>query len=249
MTVSPERADLDGHSIVFAAKDFLHLRNNYPQLTAPAILKAALALLVVSHTNHTHALFLNLEANRSGFPFIPDSYSSLGSFDATDVAGPTFTGVLNLIEFLPNETVLDYLSRVQETQIDMTQHACAPWHEVFRHLDCSAGEIIPTVAESLIFNWMPGLGAAALGKNPYSCIEVSQTHIRTKLGMLASAGLGGPGGSQIVLFIQGALSNMSTEAVSRAAEDIKRISLWLAAESSWQKPVRQYTDVLQYAKP
>lgn len=57
--------------VVFAAASFISLQKQYPMLT-PVILKAALALMVILHT-HTHALFLNPEAQRARFSFIGEN--------------------------------------------------------------------------------------------------------------------------------------------------------------------------------
>ncbi|KAJ5121351.1 uncharacterized protein N7515_009312 [Penicillium bovifimosum] len=240
LVVSAERAMMDGHVITFAAPSFIRLQRKHPKLTTPIVLKAALALMVILHTNHTHALFLNLEAGRSKFPFVHKTYPFIDAPDAADVAGPTFGGVLNLIAYQPTETVLEYLIRVQEEQRNLTEHAQVPWHDLSQQVGCSMEELLPAVANSLIFNWMPGLGPAILGENPYQNMAVTQTHIRTRLGMLASAGAGGVDGSQIVIFLQGALANMSSMWVERAAEEMKQIALWLAEETSLQMPVMEF---------
>lgn len=244
LTVSSERVAKDGHVVVFAAPSFVRLRKQYPSLTAPIVLKAALALMVILHTNHTHALFLNLEAQRASFPFIRDSFPFKVVSEAADVSGPTFGGVLNLVEFRPTETVLEFLMRIQKEQENLTKHANVPWHELSQHTGHPMGSILPAVAESIIFNWMPGLGRAVLGENPYRNMTVKQTHIRTKLGMLASAGAGGVDGSQIVLFLQGALANMSSLWVERAGEEMKNIALWLADETSLHTRVAEFTNHL-----
>ncbi|KAL5361447.1 hypothetical protein BJX96DRAFT_185286 [Aspergillus floccosus] len=244
LEVSPERADQDGHIVTFAAPSFVHLRERYPQVTAPVILKAALALLAISHTNHTHALFLNLEANRCTFPFLPPSLAAQTGLDAANVAGPTFSGVLNLIPFQPEQTVLDYLLHIQRVQTMLSAHANVPWYEVFRRLGLPAEAVLPRVAESLIFNWMPGLGSAVFGDNPFRNMRVAQTHIRTKLGLLASAGCGGPNGSNIVLFLQGAIANCSSMWVGKIADEWRKIALWLAAEESWSMPIARFVDCL-----
>ena len=47
------------------------------------------------------------------------------------------------------------------------------------------------MAESMIFNWMPGLGPAVVGESSFPNMDVKRTDLRTKLGMLASAGARG----------------------------------------------------------
>ncbi|GIJ85595.1 hypothetical protein Asppvi_004454 [Aspergillus pseudoviridinutans] len=238
LTVSSERANKDGHLITFSAPSFAGLRRRYPKLTPPIILKAALALLVISRTNHTHAVFLNLEAAREGFPFSPDSQ---GSFEAADVAGPTFGGVVNLIAYNPKEPVLDYMMRVQHAQSQLTEHSSVPWYEVFKRLDLPAAATMSEIAESLIFNWVSELGPLMRGRNPFERMTLKQTHIRTKLGMLVNAGAGGPDGSQIIIQLHGALANMSSMWVENAAEELKNIAQWLADERSWSLPVAEFT--------
>ena len=98
----------------------------------------------------------------------------------------------------------------------------------------------------MIFNWMPGLGPAVPGESSFQNMAVKRTHIRTKLGMLASAGAGGTDGSQIVLFLQGALANMSSLWVERAAQEMKSIALWLAEKSSLYRQVGEFTKHVDY---
>ncbi|KAI9826481.1 MAG: hypothetical protein M1819_007330 [Sarea resinae] len=247
LTVAPERASIDGHFTTFSAPGILSLRRTHPALTATVVLKAATALLALYHTKHSHALFVNLEAARSHFPFIPTSLSAVGNFEAADVAGPTFNAVLNIVTIHPGETVLQFLHRMQGTQTDLIRHANAPWHEIARQIGPPAGDLLPQVADSLIFNWMPGLGAAAGGMNPRAHMQVMQVCIRTKLGMLVNAGMGGKDGSQIVLHLQGALANTSTEGIQWVAEGLEKISTWLAEKDSWDQPVETFTECLGVA--
>ncbi|RDI89388.1 hypothetical protein Vi05172_g842 [Venturia inaequalis] len=87
----------DGYQTSFEAPTMPSLRKAHPTLTAIIILKAALALLNTHKTGHTHALFSNLEATRTTFPFHPKSLHETGKWEATDVAGPTISSVINLI--------------------------------------------------------------------------------------------------------------------------------------------------------
>ncbi|KAI9925101.1 hypothetical protein MW887_006509 [Aspergillus wentii] len=241
ITVSPDRKDTDGHFTSFPAPSFLRLRDKHPGITPPIIMKSALALLAIYHTNHTHALFGNFEAARKQYPFVPDSYNFS---DAADVGGPTFTGVLNLVDYQPEETVLAYLQRMQHYQAKLTQHASVPWNEVFRKLGGSASEVLSAVTSSLNFNWMPGLGAMIRGGNPYEKLELAQVSARTNVGMVVNSGAIGDDGSQIVILIQGAVSNRSTQWVTRVAEHLKKIALWMADEESYHRPVGDFIECL-----
>ncbi|KAJ5237898.1 hypothetical protein N7489_007989 [Penicillium chrysogenum] len=213
---------------------FIGLQRQYPMLTTPVIIKAALALMVILHTNHTRALIMDPEAQRTRFPFIGENTPLKSIPEAANVAGPTFGGVLkvlNLVAFQPTETVLEYLIRIQSDQKNLTKHANVPWHELSHQTSHPIEDIIPAVEESMIFNWVPSLGPAVLGESSFQNMAVKQTYIRTKLGMLANAGAGGADGSQIVLFLQGALANMSSLCVEHAAQEMKSIAQWLAEKS------------------
>ncbi|KZN84721.1 hypothetical protein EN45_088630 [Penicillium chrysogenum] len=189
---------------------FIGLQRQYPMLTTPVIIKAALALMVILHTNHTRALIMDPEAQRTRFPFIGENTPLKSIPEAANVAGPTFGG---------------------SDQKNLTKHANVPWHELSHQTSHPIEDIIPAVEESMIFNWVPSLGPAVLEESSFQNMAVKQTYIRTKLGMLANAGAGGADGSQIVLFLQGALANMSSLCVEHAAQEMKSIAQWLAEKS------------------
>lgn len=238
LTVTVEREEKDGHAITFPVPSITHLCNTHKNITPPVIAKAALALLVLARTNHSHAFFSNFEAARTRFPFVPDKDDPP---DAMDVAGPTFNTVLNLVALHPEETVLGFLNRIQHDQANLTKYASVPWHEVFPRIDCTP-DIMSKAVDSLIFNWMPGLGA--MGANlEFQNMTITQVHIRTKLGMLASAGMSGDG-KNMVMMLQGSLSNMSTMWIERVGEEWKRLCLWLSAEGSWYRPVGEYVEAI-----
>ena len=158
LTVMPERAFESGHLVTFEIPALLQLNKSHPEITAQVLVRAAFALLVISHTNHSHAFFMSFEASRSRYPFL--SPASSQKSDAIDVAGPTLGAVLNLIAFEPEETVLGYLSRVQRESAELSQHFPVPFHEVLDRLECD-DDVFLRAANSMIFNWMPGLGALA----------------------------------------------------------------------------------------
>ncbi|KAK1148177.1 hypothetical protein N8T08_010822 [Aspergillus melleus] len=179
LTVAPERALESGHLVTFEIPSLLRLNRAHPKVTAEVLVRSAMALLIVSHTNNTHEFFMSFEGSRSKFPFDPPSSSS--SRTAIDVAGPGLSFVLNLIAFKPQETVLIYLCRVQQESAELGQHLPVPYHEVFPHLNCT-DDVLVRAAESLIFNWMPRLGALASGANHFQNMAMTQLHIRTNIG-------------------------------------------------------------------
>ncbi|KAJ5771746.1 hypothetical protein N7520_002275 [Penicillium odoratum] len=244
LVVSPERAPHDGHMISFSAPSFIALQQKYSKITPPIILQSALALVAMAHTDYSHALFISIQAARSRFPFLPNLDSSIQSFEAADVTGPTFNAALKLITLHPGETALQYLQRMQVAQMELTKYPSAPLHEVFRHLGLSSAQIVPAIANSLLFNWVPGLAAQVFGSNPFQHTTI-QPHLRTRVGLLANAGSGGADGSQIVIWLHGAIANTSTALAESVAEIWKQASLWLVNEENWDKPAVELIGLLK----
>ena len=245
LITAPEREFVDGHVLTFPAPGIISLCRKHLEITTPAVIKAATALLIMHHTKHTHALFSHLEAQRARFPFVPSSVSLLGDFDAADVAGPTISGVIDLLALRPDETVLQFIRRVQDEQTQLTQFAGVPWHEVVSQLGSSVEDVLLQATDTFIFNWMPGLSAKAGGRNPHSHIKVEQIHIRTRLGMVFSVEMGGSDGSQVVMLLHGSLSNMSTNGITSVGEEVRRIILWLVESESWDLPVEDFKKIFK----
>ncbi|TLD14772.1 Acyl-CoA synthetase family member 2 [Venturia nashicola] len=147
----------DGYQTSFEAPNMPTLRKSHQNLTAIIVLKAALALLNTHKTGHTHALFSNLEAARTTFPFLPKSLQESGKWEATDVAGPTISSVINLIPIPdPSEPVLAFLTRLQVDQENLTKYASTPWREMMASLGPEGGALLPRITTTQIFNWTDG---------------------------------------------------------------------------------------------
>ncbi|KAG0156346.1 hypothetical protein PDIDSM_3524 [Penicillium digitatum] len=236
LAITPERNHLDGHYMSFSATGLLKLCRVHPLLTPSVVIKSALALLVISRTNHTHALFGSFEASRSDFPFSSDQNATN---DTMDIAGPVFNVLVNLVAFRPKESVLNYLLAMQQEQSLFNKHATVPWREVFSRIRCT-DKTFAQIADALLYNWMPGLSALVAGPVPYGSMEVSQIQIRAKFGMLVNAGIS-QNGTEVILQFEGSLANRSTMWIERVGEELKNICLWLVKEESWSLPLENFT--------
>jgi hypothetical protein len=196
-----------------------------------------LALLNIKRTGHTHALFANLQADRATFPFIPKSMATLSQYEATDVAGPTIECVINLVEIKPDETVLQFLLRMQDEQNNLTKHASAPWRDIMTGLG-SAGDLIPTITQSQIFNWVPGMGTT--GTNPNENFKVLNAVARPAVGIAINGGLGGNESSTVFLHLRG--DGLTIEEFELMARDLEKITCWMTEESHWNAPVGGFKD-------
>lgn len=130
-------------------------------LTAPGILKCALALLNVYYTKQKEAVFTNYEAGRT-WPFL-EPWIADRLPNTMDVNGPTLEAVLNIIPMKDEqkETCLHMINRVNEEQKLLTQHAHAPLFAIQKGLGDVDGSTLIDVMRGQIFNWLPGLKSLA----------------------------------------------------------------------------------------
>ncbi|KIN09004.1 hypothetical protein OIDMADRAFT_111398 [Oidiodendron maius Zn] len=221
----PERGPFDasgsryglGARYSFEAPYLATLRKQYPQISVPIIVKAALALFNVYQTGHDHAIFSNVQAGRTAWPFMPESFSNdskWGLFDeATDVAGPLLQSVTNLVKVLRDESVIDMLHRLQADQQGLTQHAHAPWPDIEKALN-KANEstalsrdhrgLIRKIFTTQIFNWIPGMGAQVAGlREPFANFKILKSVTRWQVGLIIRAGVGGVKSDKIFLHLFG----------------------------------------------
>ena len=237
----------DGIDYGFDAPALLNLKKHHSHITASVILKAAMAIVNVTRTGHTHALLSNYESCRSTFPFWPDTFrhipsangSTMADLDAGDVAGPTYNGVTNLIEIDHSEPALAYLNRLQAEQLELTKYANAPWRRVISalnelHPGENAGEIIPETHSTYFLTWIPGV----LGE--YERIKIANLVIRCALGLVFVAGLGGPQATMFGVSLRWDVANYSAGETMEFMRDVEKAVLWLLEEENWNKPLGEF---------
>lgn len=237
----------DGIDYGFACSGLLNLRKTHSHITASVILKAAMALVNVSRTKHTHALLSNYESCRSSFPFWPDTFRHLGAnladLDAGDVAGPTYNGATNLIAVQRGESALGYLEKLQAEQLLLTKYANAPWRRIVEGLDAlhpgeEAGKLVADTHSTYFLTWIPGV----LGE--YERIRVANLVIRCALGLVFVAGLGGPDGTMFGVSLRWDVANYSRGETMEFMKDVEKAVLWLVEEENWGKPLGEFLEGL-----
>jgi hypothetical protein len=193
----------------------------------------------VHRTGHTHALFSNLEAARTNFPFLPKSLESTGQWEATDVAGPTIESVINLIPIKPTETIVSFLQRMQEDQLNLTKYASAPWREIMKSLG-TAGKFVPEVTTTQIFNWVPGFGTT--GTNPHENFRMVNMAVRPKVGLAVNAGLGGENSTTVFVHLRG--DAVTIGELKELAKELEKITIWITEPGNWEGEVGGFTKSL-----
>lgn len=231
----------------FDIPDIHALRKEYPDITPQAVVKSAVALMNVYRTGHSHALFTNHEASRTQFPFVPKAMAALSPnlFEATDVSGPTYQNVINLIEVDRTgsdggETVLGFLRRVQAEQTLLTRHAAAPLREIMAGLE-GGRELVPEVIGAQVYNWVPGLGT--MGTNPHHHHEVLSAVVRPHLGLSLNCGMGGPENQTVIVQVRG--DGFELSGLRKVGEEIEAITKWLMTRSNWEAPMGKFESALQ----
>lgn len=197
-------------------------------------MKSALVLVNTHLTGHTHALFSNLEAARTTFPFVPKVLES--QFEATDVAGPTIQTVLNFVEVKNEEKVIDFLLRMQDDQINLTKHASAPLKELVSALG-KTGDVIPIVTQAQVFNWIP-----TAFSNPHSNFKSTKMAVSSQVGMAVNCGLSGKDNSTMFFLIRG--DGMDVQGYGKVGYDLEKVFKWLLAEKNWTRSVGEFVECL-----
>lgn len=230
--------------ITFDIPDIHALRKEFSDITAQVVVKSAVALMNVHRTGHSHALFTNHEASRTHFPFVPKAMAALSPklFEATDVSGPTYQNVINLIEVsrTSGETVLGFLRRVQGEQTLLTKYAAAPLREIMAGLD-NGRALVPEVIGATVYNWVPGLGT--VGTNPHHHHEVLSAVVRPHLGLSLNCGLGGPQNQTVIVQVRG--DGFERSGLQKIGEEVEAITKWLVTKSNWEAPVEEFERALQ----
>lgn len=230
---------------------FQTLRKEYPQITATAVVRGAIALANVYRTGYSHAAFGNLEAARTYFPFLPKSVIEQASgghqFEATDVSGPTYQMVFNLVEVNKGgrETVAQFLQRMQDEQTANTKYASAPLKEIMKGLDeisPGSGELLPRLIDTQHLNWRPGLGTT--GTNPFQHSEMLDTVVRPTTGLVWHVGLGGPQSQTLFMLVYGDGSRVTREDAARMGDVAVAITEWLTTKENWTQPMVEFRTAL-----
>lgn len=227
--------------ITFDIPDIHSLRKEHPGITTQAVIKSAVALMNVYRTGHTHALFTNHEASRTFFPFVPKAMMALApkQYEATDVSGPAYQNVTNLLEIKGDETVLEFLGRVQDEQTLLTKHAAAPLKEIMKGLEIGE-ELVPEIIGAQVYNWVPGLGTT--GTNPHQHHEVLTAVVRPHLGLSLNCGLGGPQNQTVIVQVRG--DGFDLDGLRKVGEEIEAITKWLVSRKHWESVVGEYKTAL-----
>ncbi|KAK8012980.1 acetyl-CoA synthetase-like protein [Apiospora marii] len=236
----------DGLDYQFDAPGLTELKCRLPGIDASTVLKAAMAIVNVSRTSHTHALFHNFEAGRGSFPFVPDSLAAAvvppSTLDAADVNGPVMEGVCNLHAVPRRESGLALLARLQADQIQLTRHCHAPLRRVLAGLgsdNADAAEMWLDIHRAQFLTWVPGL----LGD--YARLRVARVAIRCAAGLVVVAGVGGPRAATFGCSLRWDAANYSRAEAARFISDVGVVVGRLTSAAGWEAEVGELVDLVR----
>ncbi|KAK8113362.1 hypothetical protein PG984_013888 [Apiospora sp. TS-2023a] len=225
----------DGLDYQFDCPGLPDLKRRLPGgIDASTVFKAAMAVVNVARTGHTHALFHNFEAGRGAFPFMPESLAATitppSALDAADINGPVMESVCNLHAVPRHETGLALLARVQADQQQLTEHCHAPLRRVLAGLRTQgrgADELLLDVHRAQFLTWVPGL----LGE--YARLRVARIAIRCAQGLVIVAGVGGPRATTFGCSLRWDVANYSREEAARFIGDVEVVVGRLTSAAYW----------------
>lgn len=192
-------------------------------------------------------MFSQVEAERSRWPFLPKSF---GDYPASDVSGLTMQSGINLVSFQPDETVLDFLKRMQTTQALQTKHAAAPRLMVFDELGSpEAIQLHTWIPYTAMFNWV---GAnQPWDKEQYKTFELVNVVISREIfGFMVMSGMillppsvetGSEGG--VKLWVKLHTATFGLAEMGGYVRELEGLTKWLVDERNWERRVDEFRGV------
>ncbi|KAK6202200.1 putative secondary metabolism biosynthetic enzyme [Pestalotiopsis sp. IQ-011] len=246
----PRRANTsnpDGYDYAFDAADLTLLREEYPDVSAAMVLRAAQAIVNVHRTRHSHAAFFNFEAGRRQFPFVPSALqrSSPETFEVSDINGPVMQGACNLIEVRRGESAVDMPRRMRREQGGLTKHTHALLRRVIEELNehgNGAGDAMVDVHRAQFTTWVPGL----LG----DCekLQVSRVAIRCAAGLVVVAGMGGDNATTYLVSMRWDEANYPREETVKFLNDLELVVRRIIAPENREREIGECLDFLDKAQ-
>lgn len=154
-------------------------------ISVPVLFKTACALLNSHLTGRSSALFANSQAGRQ-WPFVDESMARYLP-NPFNIAGPTFTVLLNRISVNWNETVGTLLCRLEAEQRHMTHHSHSPMPLVLNELDKPDSDTVMEATRPLL-NWQPNWRGEAT-RTAASELEAVQVEGHADRGVIWHCGM------------------------------------------------------------
>ncbi|KAK5996045.1 hypothetical protein PT974_04471 [Cladobotryum mycophilum] len=204
-------------------------------ITPDTVLKAAIALVNVHRTGHTHAIFSSVTDGRTPLRSFGSAVQRAQTTTAelTNLYGPTMQGVCDLIEIPHGESAAQFLRRMQANQLELLRHEHAPIRHIIDNLNGQndkSGDLIIDAHRAQFFVWSPAYS------DGYEQIGVLQMSIRCTVGLVV-VGWMEDEGTSYALRLRWDGANFSRDRARGFAGDIETTISWLTRVENRDKPI------------
>jgi hypothetical protein len=228
-TVGPEERGEPVH-LTFEVPGLQALRSAHA-IEPFTLIKAAVALLNVSQTKQSRAVFSSTEAGRK-WPFMePWIASQLPN--PMSVAGPTLGWTFDFIPVNSSDTAGELLQRIAANQKIDSEHCHAPWDSVISDLGPERGHLVHDIAARQLVSWDPSTQRRAQSKQRF--IELQSRGLFLDYGLFFNFGLESP--TRIAAFAMYDDVHLVMGEVEGFLERIRGFVEWLADGGNWGREV------------
>ncbi|KAH8668487.1 hypothetical protein BX600DRAFT_496554 [Xylariales sp. PMI_506] len=217
----------------FHCSDLNLLRQTHSDIAPSTIFKVAHALEMAKRTRTSHVVFVNCEGERATMPFTPADRPRGIEHEATDVAGPTYSLVFNIVEIKPEDTIISFLYRHQACQHNLSKHATAPWHDILAALGPDAKHV-ERLAFASCFNWLPSMNQPARGV--YANVKLLDTYFSSVGGLEVDCALGGLAQDKAVVYVSG--TGINLRGMKEFTLGMESSLRFMSASENWEKPIK-----------
>ncbi|KAM5346387.1 hypothetical protein ACJ41O_009392 [Fusarium nematophilum] len=132
--------------------------------------KSAIILFNVLQTGSSHALLNVWESGRS-WPFVPSWMEKLLP-PAMSIDGPTVQWILNMAEVVRNETVTEFLKRMNAEQEQIKEHEHVPWNKVVQALrDEGDAAVEASFRQAFVWDVSMAMSLARDGQSTFTTLD------------------------------------------------------------------------------
>lgn len=209
-------------------------------ISVPVLFKAACVLLNCHLTDQASAVFANSQAGRQ-WPFVEqDVVRYLPS--PLNIAGPTFTVLMNYVSLDWNETVGTLLCRLEAEQRDLTHYTHTPMSSIVEQLSKSDGNTVIEATRQLL-NWQP-YWRGSVARNASSELEVVQIEGHSDRAVVWHCGMMDSNTARLLAQWDGA--QLAKQDMESYVSAFLTYLEWLHKPENWYRPLNEGRAMTQF---
>ncbi|RSL45691.1 hypothetical protein CEP54_014169 [Fusarium duplospermum] len=196
--------------------------------------KSAIILFNVLQTGSSHALLNVWESGRS-WPFIPSWMEKLLP-PAMSIDGPTVQWILNMAEVFRNETLLEFLQRMDLEQEQIRENEHAPWNKVVQALrDEGDAAIEASFRQAFVWDVSMAMSLARGDQSDFTMLEPIARYDWPDCGFFWNAFM--IDSVNLYFIASWDTAQMNDVEVDGHCDSLSGVMRKLADESNWEKSI------------